>query len=89
MTKKEVLDKMKSEMPFVLSSNIYPYIEEAMEIYANTQSIEIKAKQEKLLYDLLNSQQEIISSPIRFNGVHVDHIKQLFARNGIQVDLNF
>lgn len=36
-----------------------------------------------LLTELLNKQKEIVSNPIRFNGVAVDDIKEMFARYGI------
>lgn len=39
-----------------------------------------------LLSDLMKEQQEIISSPIRFNGVHIDKVKQVFEKNGIKYD---
>ena len=37
-----------------------------------------------LLNQCLNEQEEIISSPIRFNGVHINKLKQVFLRNGIE-----
>ena len=42
-----------------------------------------------LLSDLMKEQQEIISSPIRFNGVHIDKIRQVFEKNGIKYDVGF
>ena len=42
-----------------------------------------------LLSDLMKEQQEIISSPIRFNGVHIEKIKQVFEKNGIKYDVGF
>lgn len=39
-----------------------------------------------LLNQCLKEQEEIISSPIRFNGVHVNKIKQVFLKHGIEVD---
>lgn len=42
-----------------------------------------------LLSDLMKEQQEIISSPIRFNGVHIDKVKQVFEKNGIKYDVGF
>ena len=36
-----------------------------------------------LLNEVLDHQQEVISSPIRFNGVHIDTIKQLFGKYGL------
>jgi len=39
-----------------------------------------------LLNQCLNEQEEIISSPIRFNGVDVNKIKQVFLKHGIEVD---
>ena len=37
-----------------------------------------------LLNDLLLSQEEVISSPIRFNGVSIENIKQIFTKHGIE-----
>ena len=42
-----------------------------------------------LLEQLMKEQQEVISSPIRFNGVHVEKIKQVFDKLGVKYDLNF
>ena len=42
-----------------------------------------------LLSELIKEQQEIISSPIRFNGVHIEKIKQIFQNNGIKYDIKF
>ena len=42
-----------------------------------------------LLSDLMKEQQEIISSPIRFNGVHIDKVKLVFEKNGIKYDVGF
>lgn len=39
-----------------------------------------------LLNQCLNEQEEIISSPIRFNGVHINKLKNVFLKNGIEVD---
>lgn len=42
-----------------------------------------------LLSDLMKEQQEIISNPIRFNGVHIEKIKQVFEKNGVKYDVGF
>lgn len=42
-----------------------------------------------LLNEILNEQQEIISSPIRFNGVHIEKIKAVFKKYGIDYDVGF
>ena len=42
-----------------------------------------------LMKELLDSQEEIISSPIRFNGVHIEKIKQAFAKFGIIYTIPF
>lgn len=39
-TKNEILENMKIEMPFHLPDRIRPYIEEAMQIYADQESME-------------------------------------------------
>jgi len=36
-----------------------------------------------LLNDLLKHEEEVLSSPLRFNGVHVWKIRQVFAEHGI------
>jgi len=36
-----------------------------------------------LLNAVLDAQKEIVSSPLRFNGVHIEKIKQVFAEYGI------
>ena len=36
-----------------------------------------------ILKQCLNEQEEIVSSPIRFNGVHNEKLKEVFKRNGI------
>ncbi len=43
----------------------------------------------QLLKEVLHFQQEIISSPLRFNGVHIDTIKEVFARYGIEYTQSF
>ena len=43
----------------------------------------------QLLKELLDEQQEVISSPIRFNGVHIEKIKQVFAKYGIRIEQEF
>jgi hypothetical protein len=42
-----------------------------------------------LLCDILKEQQEVISSPIRFNGVSVSAIRRIFEKHGIKYDLPF
>ena len=48
-----------------------------------------QVKNNQILQDLLKEQEEIIMSPIRFNGVHVDKIKQVFAKHGIEFEQQF
>lgn len=42
-----------------------------------------------LLSDLMKEQQEVISNPIRFNGVHIEKIKEIFEKNGIKYNDGF
>jgi len=42
-----------------------------------------------LLVDLMNNQEEVLNSPIRFNGVHVEKIKHVFEQRGIKYDVGF
>jgi hypothetical protein len=39
-----------------------------------------------LLKQCLKEQEEIVSPPIIFNGVHINKIKQVFLKNGIEAD---
>lgn len=43
----------------------------------------------ELLEDLLNEQEEVIMSVLRFNGVHIDKIKQVFEKHCIKYDEPF
>lgn len=42
-----------------------------------------------LLSDLMKEHQEVISNPIRFTGVHIEKIKQVFEKYGIKYDTGF
>ena len=43
----------------------------------------------ELLNDMLMNQDEIISSPIRFNGVSIEKLKQIFEKNGVKYESPF
>ena len=45
--------------------------------------------QRELLKDMLMNQEEIISSPIRFNGVAIEKLKQIFEKNGVKYESPF
>lgn len=51
-------------------------------------NIELVSKRE-ILYELLTEQKEIISSPIRFNGVSIEKLKQIFEKNGVKYEIPF
>lgn len=38
LTKNEILEKMRIEMPFFLPERLRPYIEEAMQVYADQEA---------------------------------------------------
>ena len=40
--------------------------------------------QRNMLNDMIMQQEEIVSSPIRFNGVHIENIKKIFKNNGTE-----
>ena len=40
--------------------------------------------QRDMLSDMIMQQEEIVSSPIRFNGVHIENIKKIFKNNGTE-----
>ena len=46
-------------------------------------------KQQSLLTEVLNESEEVLFSPIRFDGVHVDKIKAVFAKHGIVEESKF
>ena len=43
----------------------------------------------EMLDDLMKCQEEVVSSPIRFNGVSVERMKQVFEKHGIKYDVGF
>jgi hypothetical protein len=43
----------------------------------------------ELLNDMLMNQEEVISSPIRFNGVSIEKLKQIFEKNGVKYESPF
>lgn len=42
-----------------------------------------------LYEDLLKEQEEVVLSPIRFNGVHINKIKQVLEDHGFNIDSKF
>ena len=42
-----------------------------------------------VLKELLNNEKEIISSPLRFNGVHIQKIKDVFSKHGVFIENTF
>jgi len=54
----------------------------------NNEVLDIVSQRE-LLNELINNQKEIISSPIRFNGVSIEKIKQIFEKNGMKYESPF
>lgn len=77
---KEEIAKMYAQ---ALNDNLHPNIfaEQALRLFAEVGT--------DLLSDLMKEQQEIISNPIRFNGVHIEKIKQVFEKKGIKYDVCF
>jgi len=49
------------------------------------QTLTVNNVSKELLSDILALQQEVISSPIRFNGVSVENIEKVFERYGIKI----
>ncbi len=45
--------------------------------------------QRDMLNDMIMQQEEIVSSPIRFNGVHIENIKKIFKNNGTEYQSPF
>ena len=48
-----------------------------------------RVSKREILYELLTEQEEIISSPIRFNGVSIEKLKQIFEKNGVKYEIPF
>lgn len=42
-----------------------------------------------ILNDCMNEKQEVLMSPMRFDGVHVNKLEEVFRRNGIVYESNF
>ena len=63
-------------------------VEYAQQQAKNNEVLDLVSKRE-LLNELINNQEEIISSPVRFNGVSIDKIKQVFYKNGVKYELSF
>lgn len=60
-----------------------------MEVLAKNNEVLNLIGQRELLNELINNQEEIISSPIRFNGVSIQKIKQVFEKNGVKYESPF
>ena len=43
----------------------------------------------RLLEDIQNEEEEILMSPIRFNGVHIKKINEIFNKYGIKIENQF
>ena len=91
MTNEEKLSKalqdFKTKYPSITSADLQTFIigwQEAVK-NCNLQNVVGSA----LLNDVLNEQEEIISNPHRFNGVHIVRIKQVFAKYGIIITDTF
>ena len=62
------------EILLALESGKISVIEAHEKIMANCASI---------LNDCMKEKQEVLMSPIRFDGVHVEKLEEVFSRNGI------
>ena len=51
--------------------------------------IKLSDEKDAILSEIMEQEDEIISSPIRFNGVHVNKIKQVFAKHGVKFEIGF
>lgn len=59
------------------------------DIFADNIMLIIKQNNQEILNELLNKQEEIISSPIRFNGCHINNIQSIFKERGINYNTGF
>lgn len=51
--------------------------------------IELSTERDAILAEIMEHEEEVISSPIRFNGVHVNKIKQVFVEHGVKFEIGF
>ena len=51
--------------------------------------IKLSDEKDAILAEIMKQEEEIISSPIRFNGVHVNKIKQIFTEHGVKFEIGF
>ena len=51
--------------------------------------IQLSTERDAILAEIMEHEEEVISSPIRFNGVHVNKIKQVFVEHGVKFEIGF
>ena len=69
---------------------IYEHVKQLKEYKAIKEALSIHdGINNQILQDLLKEQEEVIMSPIRFNGVHVEKIKQVFKKYGVEFEQQF
>jgi hypothetical protein len=51
--------------------------------------IKLSNERDQILAEIIDCEEEIISSPIRFNGVHVNKIKEVFINHGVRFEIGF
>ncbi len=86
MTKQQIIEKWAAELELLVQNgDLVPkdFVIDLLEV------AEKWGKGSFLLADLITAQQEIISSPIRFNGVAIEDIKRIFADYGIKYEPQF
>jgi hypothetical protein len=77
------LKELKEMRPIV----VYP--KESFSSQPALVPLDLLIRGKQLLKEILNEQVEVISSPIRFNGVHIEKIKQIFEKYGIVLEQEF
>lgn len=73
-----------AEMPQPNPTDIGVAIDELIKDYKR-----LSNERDIIFSEILDYEEEIISSPIRFNGVHVNKIKQVFIEHGVKFEQKF
>jgi hypothetical protein len=82
---KEQIEKANKEFASNIIVNNNMWFERGFEQGAERKENQFKS----LLGELLSKQREVISSPIRFNGVSVSDIEEVFKSYGISIEIKF
>lgn len=81
--------RLDSEKLYAVKSDLGKLKRENKKLKEQLKDAKESGNNNQILQDLLNEQEEIIMSPIRFNGVHVQKIKEVFSKYGVEFEQGF